>query len=197
MRPHELGLTHGGIWENWGARSPPNRACCLWDRRGQWLWPCSLTLTCCLSVHFVLGCQMLDFSTPSFSLFTKAKELNGGLCCWEELLGCQLLRPPCRGTSGGNQGRPCSPALAQDLSPQGQGGLGDEEGKLSFPQVPGLQSTSALHPSRCQVPSGWSTQEVPHVPADACGSAPPWSRRTCLLSGAGTSSLDPQGRQAG
>lgn len=61
-------------------------------------------------------------------------------------MGCQLLRPPCRGTSGGNQGRPCSPALAQDHSPQGQGGLGDEEGKLSFPQVPASRALQPFTP---------------------------------------------------
>lgn len=87
---------------------------------------------------------------------------------------------------------PGGPAPAQDHSPQGQGGLGDEEGMLSFRLVPSLQSTSALHPSRCPVPSGWapksrsSTQEVPRVPADACGLSPAleqadlpplWSRR--------------------
>lgn len=128
--------------------------------------PCSLTLACCLSVHFAQGCQMTGRSHTVTLISYKSR----GLCGWEELSGCQLLRPP-RGTSDGEPRSALLPALTQDHSLQGQGGLGDEEGMLSFPQVPSLQNPSALHPARCHGPSGWapespqSAQEVPRVPA--------------------------------
>lgn len=60
---------------------------------------------------------------------------------WRALLLGRALRLPATDASlQVNQGRPCSPALAQDHSLQGHGGFGDEEGMLSFPQVPSLQN---------------------------------------------------------
>lgn len=94
MRPHELGPAHGGIWENWGARSPPNGAWCSWGCRGQWLCPCSLTLACCLSVHFAQGCQMTGRSHTVTLISYKSRGAEWGALRLGGALGLPAAEAP-------------------------------------------------------------------------------------------------------